>query len=88
MLSSTKGDRAKATRAAVITGAAQGIGRRTAELLAERGWRLALLDLKSCGETADAAPQRAERPRKGREEHLKLKGRCASARRIVFPVLV
>jgi NAD(P)-dependent dehydrogenase (short-subunit alcohol dehydrogenase family) len=30
---------------AVITGAAQGIGRRTAEVLAERGYRLALIDL-------------------------------------------
>jgi NAD(P)-dependent dehydrogenase (short-subunit alcohol dehydrogenase family) len=34
---------------AVITGSAQGIGRRTAEVLAERGYRLALIDLKSCG---------------------------------------
>lgn len=31
---------------AVITGAAQGIGRRTAETLAERGYRLALNDLR------------------------------------------
>ena len=31
---------------AVVTGAAQGIGRRTAELLAERGYKLALIDLK------------------------------------------
>ncbi len=31
---------------AVITGAAQGIGRRTAELLAERGYRLAIIDLR------------------------------------------
>lgn len=31
---------------AVITGAAQGIGRRTAELLAERGYSLALIDLR------------------------------------------
>ncbi|HEX6880109.1 MAG TPA: SDR family oxidoreductase [Terriglobales bacterium] len=42
-------------RAAVITGAAQGIGRRTAELLAERGWNLALIDLKSCKETRQTA---------------------------------
>jgi NAD(P)-dependent dehydrogenase (short-subunit alcohol dehydrogenase family) len=42
-------------RVAVITGAAQGIGRRTAELLAERGWNLALIDLKSCKETREAA---------------------------------
>ena len=32
-------------RVAVITGGAQGIGRRTAELLAERGFALALIDL-------------------------------------------
>jgi NAD(P)-dependent dehydrogenase (short-subunit alcohol dehydrogenase family) len=32
-------------RVAIVTGAAQGIGRRTAELLAERGYRLALIDL-------------------------------------------
>ncbi|HEY8998096.1 MAG TPA: SDR family oxidoreductase [Edaphobacter sp.] len=33
---------------AIITGAAQGIGRRTAELLAANGLSLALLDLKPC----------------------------------------
>jgi NAD(P)-dependent dehydrogenase (short-subunit alcohol dehydrogenase family) len=33
-------------RVAIITGAAQGIGRRTAELLAERGYKLALIDLR------------------------------------------
>ena len=32
-------------RVAVVTGGAQGIGRRTAELLAERGWRIAIVDL-------------------------------------------
>lgn len=37
---------------AVITGAAQGIGRRTAEVLAERGYELALIDLQPTGETA------------------------------------
>ena len=31
---------------AVVTGAAQGIGRRTAEVLAERGYNLALIDLQ------------------------------------------
>lgn len=33
-------------KVAVITGAAQGIGRRTAELFAEQGYRLALIDLR------------------------------------------
>jgi NAD(P)-dependent dehydrogenase (short-subunit alcohol dehydrogenase family) len=33
-------------KVAVITGAAQGIGRRTAELLASRGYRIAILDLQ------------------------------------------
>ena len=36
---------------AVITGAAQGIGRRTAEVLAERGYRVALNDLRMPDET-------------------------------------
>ena len=36
---------------AVITGAAQGIGRRAAELLAERGYRVALNDLRAPDET-------------------------------------
>jgi NAD(P)-dependent dehydrogenase (short-subunit alcohol dehydrogenase family) len=39
---------------AVITGAAQGIGRRTAELLAERGYALALSDLREPEETLHA----------------------------------
>src|SRR5258708_31045213 len=38
-------------RVAAITGAAQGIGQRTALLLAERGYALALNDLRACGET-------------------------------------
>ena len=33
---------------AIITGAAQGIGRRTAELFAAAGYSLALIDLKPC----------------------------------------
>ena len=36
---------------AVITGAAQGIGRRAAEVLAERGYRVALNDLRTPDET-------------------------------------
>src|SRR3954447_11539386 len=35
-------------KVAVITGAAQGIGRRTAELFATAGYSLALLDIKPC----------------------------------------
>ena len=39
-------------KVAVITGAAQGIGRRTAEVLAERGYALALIDLREPVDTA------------------------------------
>jgi NAD(P)-dependent dehydrogenase (short-subunit alcohol dehydrogenase family) len=39
---------------AVVTGGAQGIGRRTAELLAERGYRLAIIDLHPPLETVSA----------------------------------
>jgi NAD(P)-dependent dehydrogenase (short-subunit alcohol dehydrogenase family) len=39
---------------AIVTGAAQGIGRRTAEVLAAAGYALALLDLKSCDATLAA----------------------------------
>ena len=42
-------------RVAVITGAAQGIGRRTAEVFAERGYALALADLQPVVATAAAA---------------------------------
>lgn len=42
-------------KVAVITGAAQGIGRRTAQLFAEQGYRLALADLRSLLETTRAA---------------------------------
>jgi NAD(P)-dependent dehydrogenase (short-subunit alcohol dehydrogenase family) len=41
-------------RVAVVTGAAQGIGKRTAELLAERGYRLVLSDLRPATETLKA----------------------------------
>lgn len=41
-------------RVAVVTGGAQGIGRRTAELLAERGFALALIDLRLPDETIRA----------------------------------
>jgi len=46
---------ARGNRVAVITGAAQGIGRRTAELLAERGYNVGLSDLRSPAETMRAA---------------------------------
>jgi NAD(P)-dependent dehydrogenase (short-subunit alcohol dehydrogenase family) len=42
---------AKMTQVAVVTGAAQGIGRRTAELLAERGCSVGLSDLRPPTET-------------------------------------
>jgi NAD(P)-dependent dehydrogenase (short-subunit alcohol dehydrogenase family) len=41
-------------KVAIITGAAQGIGRRTAELFATAGYTLALLDLKPCPPLPDA----------------------------------
>lgn len=41
-------------RAAAVTGGAQGIGRRTAELLATRGYRVALMDLRMPEETLGA----------------------------------
>jgi NAD(P)-dependent dehydrogenase (short-subunit alcohol dehydrogenase family) len=45
---------ANGNRVAVITGAAQGIGRRTAEVLAGRGYNVALSDLRSPAETMRA----------------------------------
>jgi NAD(P)-dependent dehydrogenase (short-subunit alcohol dehydrogenase family) len=39
-------------KVAIITGAAQGIGRRTSELFAEAGYVLALLDRQSCSHVA------------------------------------
>jgi len=41
-------------RVAVVTGAAQGIGRRTAELLAEQGYKLAVIDLRQPEELVTA----------------------------------
>ena len=45
-------------KVAVITGAAQGIGRRTAAVLAERGYALALLDLREPADTVAALKSR------------------------------
>jgi NAD(P)-dependent dehydrogenase (short-subunit alcohol dehydrogenase family) len=47
------------TRVAVVTGAAQGIGRRTAEILADRGFRLALSDLRQSDETLRSIQSRS-----------------------------
>jgi NAD(P)-dependent dehydrogenase (short-subunit alcohol dehydrogenase family) len=41
-------------KVAVVTGAAQGIGKRTAEVLAAKGYALILNDLQSCGEVVNA----------------------------------
>lgn len=41
-------------KVAVITGAAQGIGRRAAEVLAAEGYALALMDIQSCAATLAA----------------------------------
>jgi NAD(P)-dependent dehydrogenase (short-subunit alcohol dehydrogenase family) len=41
-------------KVAVVTGASQGIGRRTAEILAAAGYVVALLDLQSCAATLEA----------------------------------
>jgi NAD(P)-dependent dehydrogenase (short-subunit alcohol dehydrogenase family) len=46
--------RVMAMKVAVVTGAAQGIGKRTAEVLAKAGYALALLDLRSCEATLKA----------------------------------
>lgn len=45
-------------RVAVVTGGAQGIGRRTAELLSERGYRLAIIDLQEPKATLQAIEAR------------------------------
>jgi NAD(P)-dependent dehydrogenase (short-subunit alcohol dehydrogenase family) len=42
------------TKVAVVTGAAQGIGRRTAEVLGEKGCALVLTDVQACNETLSA----------------------------------
>ena len=49
------------TKVAVVTGAAQGIGRRTAEVLAERGYALVVCDLASCSETCMEISRRGQK---------------------------
>jgi NAD(P)-dependent dehydrogenase (short-subunit alcohol dehydrogenase family) len=49
----------KTERVAVVTGGAQGIGRRTAELLSERGFALAIIDLREPKETMAAIEARS-----------------------------
>jgi len=46
-----------AEKVAVITGAAQGIGRHTAEIFAESGYSLALIDRQPCPEVAPSSPR-------------------------------
>ena len=46
------------TRVAVVTGAAQGIGRRVAEVLAERGYAVVLSDLREPAEALGAVRER------------------------------
>ena len=53
------GQAARGTRAAIVTGAASGIGRATADLLFERGWRVAYVD-RDIGPLADVAARSAE----------------------------
>ena len=43
------------SRVAVVTGGAQGIGRRTAELLSDRGYRIAIIDLREPAETLQSS---------------------------------
>lgn len=43
-------------KVAIVTGAGQGIGRRTAETLAQRGYALVLSDIQSCTATLEALP--------------------------------
>jgi len=43
------------TKVAIVTGAAQGIGLRTAEVLAARGYSLVLNDVQSCAANGLAA---------------------------------
>jgi len=50
----------KSAKIAVITGAAQGIGQRTADVFAERGYRLALADLRGPDAALKARRERGD----------------------------
>lgn len=45
-------------KVAIVTGAAQGIGQRTAEVMAERGYALVLNDIQACAATLEKLPNR------------------------------
>jgi NAD(P)-dependent dehydrogenase (short-subunit alcohol dehydrogenase family) len=45
-------------KVAIVTGAAQGIGQRTAEVMAERGYGLVLNDIQACAATLEKLPNR------------------------------
>lgn len=47
-----------ASKVAVVTGAARGVGRRVAEVLADEGYALALTDLHEAAETVAAVRER------------------------------
>lgn len=53
-----EGMRMSEDRVAVVTGGAQGIGRRTSELLAERGYRVAVIDLREATATVEGIRRR------------------------------
>lgn len=55
------GQAASGARTAIVTGAASGIGRATADLLVERGWQVAYID-RDVGPLADVAARSAEGP--------------------------
>jgi NAD(P)-dependent dehydrogenase (short-subunit alcohol dehydrogenase family) len=48
------------SKVAVVTGGAQGIGRRVAEVLADQGYTLALIDVRESGETVGAVRERGQ----------------------------
>jgi NAD(P)-dependent dehydrogenase (short-subunit alcohol dehydrogenase family) len=67
------------SKVAVVTGAARGIGRRAAEVLADAGYDLALTDVRDCAETAAAVGEPGAR-RRGRSRRRIGGGRRGGAR--------